>query len=158
MAVPAISNKKHNKMNYNKLLLLLAVIGFTACHSEDYREIRKEVLSVHDSVMSDAETAVHQEMRFDTLLQRLDSLKRTGLVADTAAEKTEMEGLRQQLRLADHEMGEWMQAFQAEIGKKSNKEAADYFRAEKIKVQRMDSLYKKAISGSAAYLRKFDHP
>jgi len=140
----------------NTIMLCLILLGLQACQSEpDYKSVRKEVLDAHDSVMMDGEMAIKNKMRLDTISANLDSLSKAKLVADTLAEKQTISKLQLKLNTADEQMNDWMHKFNAELDGKSNAEAVKYFKAEKIKVNILDSLYKEAIGESNIYLSKF---
>lgn len=123
--------------------------------AESYKTIRQEVLTNHDKVMLDSEMGFKNKMKLDTLFSGLDSLKKLNADLDTLKEKKQINDLRRQLAVADDQMNNWMHRFDAEIGQKSNEEAIAYFKAEKKKVDDLDSLFKKAIRESDDYLMKF---
>ncbi|RZL17584.1 MAG: hypothetical protein EOO89_07335 [Pedobacter sp.] len=140
----------------NIILLCFLILGLQACQNEaDYKSVRKEVLDAHDNVMMDGEIAIKNKMRLDTISANMDSLSDAKLIADTIAEKQTIDKLKLKLNKADDMMNDWMHKFNAELDGKSNAEAVSYFKAEKVKVNTLDSLYKEAIGESAAYLSKF---
>jgi hypothetical protein len=141
----------------NKFIIIcMAVLGLQACqNTQDYKAVRQEVMDAHDKVMMDGEIAITNKMKLDTLAGRLDSLKHIKVISDTLVEKQKINAIQLKLNHADDQMNDWMHKFDAELGSKSNEEAVLYFRAEKEKVNALDSLYKAAISESNTYLSRF---
>ncbi|MNY83295.1 hypothetical protein D3C86_2259730 [compost metagenome] len=52
-------------------------------------------------------------------------------------------------------MNDWMHNFEPDVTGKSNEDAVQYFKDEKAKIAEVDSLYKKEIASSNAYLERF---
>lgn len=120
-------------------LLLLA-----ACSSEpDYKVIRQDVVELHDKLMADGETAIHLKMKLDTVA-----------ITGSQESKTQITELITKLNAADESMMDWMQDFKADVEGMNNAQAVAYFNGEKVKLVKMDSLYKVALSGAEAYLKK----
>jgi hypothetical protein len=140
----------------NLTILILAIFTIAACQpAVDYKTVRKEVMNVHDKVMVYTEQGMTRKMKLDTLITKLDSLYKLKLLTDTLAEKQAMDDLRKKLSHADEEMDAWMHGFQPEIDGKSNEEAISYFKSEKLKIEKLDSLYQKVLTESDTYLDKF---
>ncbi len=137
------------------LFILLTVIVQSCLPGEDYSTIRREVLDAHDKTMMDAELAVKNGMELDMWADKLDSLKKQKIIADTFKERQQINDLRKKLDNVDQQMNEWMHKFDADVDGKSNKEAINYFKYEKKKLQSLDSLYKEALAESNIYLSKF---
>ncbi|MNY35317.1 hypothetical protein D3C86_1697160 [compost metagenome] len=74
---------------------------------------------------------------------------------DTLKEKETIKVLLNDLTTAEDSMNDWMHKFEPDVTGKSNDESVQYFKAEKVKIQRVDSLYKKEIKSSEAYFSKF---
>lgn len=134
-------------------ILMLFISLTTACSDEpDYKVVRADVVALHDKLMADGEKAIHNKMALDTfaikeLPHRVD--------VDTAVERQKINQLISLLDDADESMMDWMQDFIADVEGMSNAKAVEYFRAEKVKLVKMDSLYKAALDGSDAYLKRF---
>jgi len=138
------------------LIILFSGILLQSCHhGEDYKAIRTSMLDKHDKVMMDSESAYKNKKNLDALVMRLDSLKKLYSEIDTVQEKQEINELRNKLNKADDQMNDWMHKLEAEIGNKSNDEAVAYFKAEKMKINVIDSLYAQIIKQSDNYLSKF---
>ncbi len=134
-------------------ILMLFISLATACSdTPDYKVVRADVVALHDKLMIDGEKAIHNKMVLDTfaireLPNRVD--------VDTAAERQQINQLIALLEEADESMMDWMQDFIADVEGMSNAKAVEYFRAEKVKLVKMDSLYKTALDSSEAYLKRF---
>lgn len=136
-------------------LLLFFVIG--GCKNEPgYKQLRQQVMDVHDKVMADGERAVKNKMILDTLSQEKlkdTVLSKTGL--DTLEEQKKIKFLVSSLDKADNDMMDWMHDFQPDIEGKSNEEAVKYFQEELVKINNLDKRYQTAIHESDVYLQKF---
>lgn len=146
---------KHIK--FYQIAILFVMLAFTSCSSEpDYKKVRQEVIDLHDKLMVDGEMAIRNKMALDTLsIQGLSAAKKSNPTLDTTAEKEHIKKLVAQLKTADDNMMDWMQDFKADIEGMNNAQAVTYFQSEKIKLVKMDSLYKIALDGSKHYLQKF---
>lgn len=134
-------------------ILTLFISLTTACsNTPDYKAVRADVVALHDKLMIDGEKAIHNKMALDTFAIR-ELPNRMDL--DTAAERQQINQLINLLDDADESMMDWMQDFIADVEGMSNEKAVAYFIAEKVKLVKMDSLYKAALDGSEAYLKKF---
>lgn len=136
--------------------ILLVTIAVSACkQSVDYKTVREEVMKFHDVVMADQSVVVNNQMRLDTLLKDLKGLKARFPDVDTLKEKENLKALIADLTKAEDSMNDWMHKFEPDVSGKSNAEAVQYFKDEMVKIKAVDSLYKKEIKSSAAYLNKF---
>jgi len=140
---------RNNTLFYLSVLFLFAV----ACtQGPDYKVVRDQVVSIHDSVMMNTEKAYAKKRSLDTLSMKMDSLKKAYPSIDTAKERTSINSLRTRLEDADNKMNDWMHKFDAEAGNKSNEEAVQYFTKEKEKIKSIDSLYINLLKESDSYL------
>ncbi|TDQ11302.1 hypothetical protein [Pedobacter metabolipauper] len=138
------------------VFILAAAIGCTQKQGQkDYKSVRDEVMQFHDSVMADHNKVVSNQMKLDTLLKDLKGLKTTHPEVDTLQEKVAITALISDLGRAEDRMNDWMHKFEPDVTGKSNEVAVQYFENEKAKVAAVDSLYKKEIKSSDAYLNKF---
>ncbi len=121
----------------------MGVILIACTPSEDYKTIRKDVLSKHDEVMADSEIAYRYQKQLDSQLLKIDSLKKADNNLDTLKLKAEITALKSQFSKTEEEMELWMRNLDVELGKKSKDEAVTYFKNEKAKILKLDSLYKR---------------
>lgn len=136
--------------------ILLVTIAVSACKQNvDYKTVREEVMKFHDVVMTDQGIVVSNQMKLDTLLKDLKGLKAKFPDVDTLKEKKEISTLIADLTKAEDSMNDWMHKFEPDVTGKSNEAAVQYFKDEMVKITAVDSLYKKEIKASAAYLSKF---
>lgn len=124
-----------------------------ACNSSgDYKEARKEVLELHDSVMMDTERAIRNRMKLDTLSGRMDSLKQAHPALDTVLTSQKIILLKSKLDSADEQMNSWMRAFEPEVADRANDDAVAYFQNEKRKIAKLDSFYTEVLTESDQFL------
>lgn len=139
----------------NLLVALLCISLGAACTQEaNYKTERDEVMKFHDVVMADNGLLVNNGMKLDTLLRNLPALKAKFPAMDTLQQKEEMQAVLERLNKAEELMNDWMHAFEPDITGKSNEEAIKYFKAERVKIGRIDSLYKTEIKASTMFLKK----
>jgi len=141
-------------MNKISGVLACAILAVACTPKPDYKAERDEVMKFHDVVMQDHGVVVNNQMKLDSLLKNLTGLKKSRPSLDTAAARKEMEQLKSSLGTAEDRMNDWMHQFEPDVTGKSNEEAIKYFKEEKSKITRIDSLYKQEIKTSGAYLDK----
>ena len=112
-------------------------------------------MKFHDILMEDNSTLVNNGMKIDSLMKNLPALKASFKELDTAKEKEVMRNIVGRLNKAEELMNDWMHTFEPDITGKSNEQAVTYFKAERIKIGKIDSLYKQEIKSSTDYLLKF---
>ncbi|MDQ8052211.1 MAG: hypothetical protein REI78_04255 [Pedobacter sp.] len=142
----------------NRIRIAFLAFGLLfGCNSEaDYKVTRQEVMDLHDKLMIDGEIAIRNKMRLDTLgKQGLKKLKSTLIELDTLLEKQQIDRLIAMLNGADDQMMDWMHNFQADVEGKSNAQAVAYFQGEKVKLYKLDSIYRTALAQSDEYLKRF---
>jgi hypothetical protein len=141
----------------NKLAgLILLASAFVSCKSQtDYKEKRQEVIKVHDVVMADQGKVVDKQMQLQNMLKDLPGLVTKNPGIDTIKEKDSIVITRDRLNNAEEAMNTWMHEFEADVTGKSNEEAVAYFEAEKLKIEKVDTLFKKELKNADAYLSKF---
>lgn len=140
----------------NTIGILMIALMATACQQHvDYKNVRDEVMKFHDVVMTDHGVIVNNQMKLDTLLKDMKGLKSNFPEVDTLKEKEAIASLIKDLTKAEDSMNDWMHKFEPDVTGKSNEVAVQYFKEEKVKIAAVDSLYKKEISLSNAYLEKF---
>ncbi|HKG05594.1 MAG TPA: hypothetical protein VKB19_04015 [Pedobacter sp.] len=145
-----------------KLIVIIFIATAMGCSEQpgkvDYKSKRDEVMSLHDVVMADHGIIVENQMKLDTLLKDLKGLKIKYPEVDTAKEKANISSLLADLTKAEDQMNNWMHKFEPDVSDKSKEAAVQYFEAEKLKISQIDSLYKKEIISSNAYLHQFRKP
>jgi hypothetical protein len=139
-------------------VLLLIMVVISCKQGENYKDVRDEVMKFHDVVMEDHGKIVSNQMKLDTLLQSLKLVKQRFPETDTLKEKNAISALLKQLTSSEESMNDWMHKFEPDVTGKSNEEAVTYFKEEKTKIRKIDSLYKADIAVSDAYLNKFKKP
>lgn len=130
--------------------------AFMACKpAVDYKQKREEVIKYHDVVMADAGQVVDKQMRLTAMLKDLAALKTKNPGLDTLVERDSILAVQARLNHADEAMNDWMHHFEPDVTGKSDAEAITYFEGEKVKIQRVDSLFKQEIKFADCYLSKF---
>ncbi|MBB6502946.1 hypothetical protein [Pedobacter cryoconitis] len=138
------------------LAVLVLVTGAVACtQPQSYKAERDQVMKFHDIVMEDHGVLVNNQMRLDSMLKGMTALKTRFPSTDTLKEKEVMKATLDRLNKAEELMNDWMHKFEPDVTGKSNEEAISYFKAERAKIGKIDSLYKVEIKSSSAYLSQF---
>ena len=138
------------------LAAIVLVTGAVACtQTQNYKTERDEVMKFHDTVMEDHGVLVNNQMKLDSMLKRMPALKTRFPSTDTVKEKVVMKATLDRLNSAEELMNDWMHKFEPDVTGKSNEDAIKYFKAERIKIGKIDSLYKAEIQSSDAYLKQF---
>ena len=136
-------------------VLAFAAVAAACTQSPNYKSERDEVMKFHDVVMQDHGTLVNNQMKLDTILHELSALKQKFPAVDTLKEKVTLKETLDRLNKAEDLMNDWMHKFEPDVTGKSNEEAVKYFKAERVKIGKVDSLYKAEIKSSDAYLAQF---
>lgn len=147
------------KQSYRLLIAgAFCSLFFAACQNQpDYKEVRQQVMDLHDKVMADGEKVVKNKMILDTIGKlKLKALKAAQPTLDTLAEKKKIAELVDKLNKADEKMMDWMHDFKADVQGKDNAEAVKYFSGEMTKIKALDEQYKNVITESDAYLKKLN--
>lgn len=142
-------------MKYLVVALLCAGLTSSCTQQANYKTEREEVMKFHDILMEDNSTLVNNGMKIDSLMNNLPALKTTFKELDTVKEKEVMRAIVARLNKAEELMNDWMHTFEPDITGKTNEQAVAYFKAERIKIGKIDSLYKLEIKSSTDYLLKF---
>lgn len=136
-------------------VLACATVAISCTQSANYKDERDEVMKFHDVVMADHGVLVNNQMKLDTMLHDLPALKIKYPALDTAKEKVVMTTTLDRLNKAEDLMNDWMHKFEPDVTGKSNEDAVKYFKAERAKIGKVDSLYKAEIKSSDDYLAQF---
>lgn len=143
-------------MTINKTLSLF-ILSFCiiACQQKENRkELRSEVIKLHDEVMAKNSEVVSLQMKLDTLIRNIDSLKRATPQRDTLVLKKDLQKLMAGLKMAEEGMNEWMHQFEPDTEGKPEDEAFNYFKGQKSKLQQIDSLYDATTKQTKEFLKK----
>lgn len=127
-------------------VILLACLVFTACsdNKKQEKELRDDILKVHDKVMIKDEALMKNKMALDSLLK---------LPAKDTAEKTNMKAVGLKLTAAEEAMEIWMHKFDPDvINTKSHDEIVKYYNEQKKGIMTVDSLMDTAVKESTQYL------
>jgi hypothetical protein len=140
-----------------RFLSIVAVMAIVAACSEpvNYKTERDEVMKFHDVVMEDHGILIANQMKLDSMLKDLPALQQKFPAIDTAKEKVVLQLAIASLADAETLMNDWMHKFEPDVSGKSNEEAVVYFKAERAKIAKIDSLYKGQIKASNQYIAQF---
>lgn len=141
-------------IHIRRSVLAFLTLSILACGQKNgYKELRADVMKLHDEVMAKNDLVVHQQMKLDSLLKGLDSLKQAHPGLDTVKSRQDLQGLKKGLEDAEEEMNQWMQRFEPDAEGKSNDAAVAYFEGEKRKLNHIDSLYNVNTKATESYLK-----
>lgn len=136
-------------------MLMFSAILISCSQKADYKTERDEVMKFHDVVMADHGLLIDNQMKLDSMLKDLSGLQKKFPAIDTAKEKVVIGIALESLKNAENLMNDWMHKFEPDVTGKSNDEAVAYFKAERQKIGKIDSLYKGQIKASNSYLAQF---
>jgi len=141
----------------NIAYILVATVALYSCTQDvDYKAVREEVIFEHDKLMEDESRMMNVKMKLDTLAATgIAKLNVEQPALDTTKTRADVAQLTAKLNAATDQMSKWMESFQTDVQGKSNLEAVAYFENEKIKVHKLDSVYRSALDEAEAYLNKF---
>jgi len=139
-------------INRYSLAVCLPLVLQACGSSTDYKDVRKEVIELHDSVMIDSEKAIRSRMKLDTLSRSMDSLKQMKPSLDTAVVARQISVLKASLDSADEQMNVWMRAFEPDVADRSNEDAVVYFQDQKRQISQLDSAYGRVLKQSEQFL------
>lgn len=123
--------------------MVMVCLWFSCKQEQDYKDIRLEVVAIHDKVMSDADLANSQKSVLDSIYRSFKSSgEDTVKLAETIRKVDE----------ANQQMENWMNRFEPDVSGKSNEEALHYFKSELKKINDLDKQFKTVISLSDRYL------
>jgi len=143
---------------FNLFIALSAILLLQACNNQPaYKAARDQVINLHDELMGDDGLAMTNKARLKAIATpaALQNLKITQPQTDTAMEKAHITAMIKQLDSVSNAMSDWMNQFNPDVQGKSDQQAVDYFKAEKVKVNKLDSSYKVILKTSDVYLAKF---
>ena len=135
--------------------LLFSTVAISCTQQPNYKTERDAVMKFHDVVMADHGILVSNQMKIDSLVKDMGALKTKFPALDTLKEKADLLGTLNRLNKAEDLMNDWMHKFEPDITGKSDSQAIEYFKAERVKIGSIDSVYKAEIKFSTAHLQKF---
>ncbi|WP_240186716.1 hypothetical protein [Pedobacter namyangjuensis] len=147
-------------MSIRKTIAIFIIsIALASCQSkENVETIKAETMKIHDIVMADHSKIVNNQMKLDTLLNNLPTLKLKNPEIDTLAEKTKIKLIIEDLVKAEDSMSDWMHNFNADYKPTEHIDELSYYKHELVRISAIDKQYKSEIKKSDAYLKKFSKP
>ena len=127
---------------------LLATLLSSCSQKQDYKQIRTEVIAVHDKVMKDADLAYAQRMVLDSVYRKMKSYT----FSLSPADSLNIQVLISDVDQAGHEMEEWMDSFEPDVSGKSDSTSIAYFQDELRKVKNLDQHFRRVMVQSDHYL------
>jgi hypothetical protein len=139
------------------LILILFFISITACQNPKKTQegLHKEVMAVHDSLMMDMGKLSDRKSKLSAILTQLDSLKIAQPSLNTTALKNTIFGAKLSLTKADEVMMDWMNDFNPDYTKKTELEVEIYLRDEKVKIEKVKTLFKNSLFTSDSLITKY---
>lgn len=135
--------------------MLIAIVAMACTPKENASAIKEETMKLHDQVMADHSKIIANQMKIDTLLLSLSTLKAEIPTLDTLVEKEALRKLKTNLVVAEESMNDWMHKFNADYNNEVDWEVIHYYKQQRDKIAKIDSLYRKEIKRSNTYLTKF---
>jgi len=147
-------------MSIRKTIAIFIIsIALASCQSkENVETIKAETMKIHDIVMADHNKIVNNQMKLDTLLNNLPTLKLKNPEIDTLAEKTNIKLIIADLVKAEDSMNDWMHKFDADYKPTEHIDALSYYKHELARISAIDKMYKAELKKSDDYLQKIGKP
>jgi len=128
--------------------LILSMVFYAGCKTEpDAQAVRKEVLNIHDKVMTDGEKVIKNKMKLDALL--------ISEKAKSSPDTTKISQLIGKLNKADENMMDWMHFFKDDFKGKNEQENLNYYKSQMIKIREVEDEYIKVTRTSDSLLRAY---
>jgi hypothetical protein len=146
------------KSTINLFAALGLVLILQACNQQPaYKAVRGKVIALHDRLMGEDGLAMNSKAKLKALETpaALQTVKTSRPQTDTAMEKVQVKTMITRIDSVSNAMSDWMSQFNPDIKGKSDQQAVDYFTAEKVKVNKLDSAYKVILKSSGDYLARF---
>lgn len=126
--------------------LLLALLLLTACtdkREETVQQLSGEVIAIHDEVMPKSEELMNLKNQIQARIGQDSTARPMG------------DSLAAALDRADNAMSDWMAAYDPDAAKsKTPEQAADYFKAEKTKIEAVKKQTDESIARAKEFLGK----
>lgn len=139
-------------------IVLLIALSLVSCNQEadKVKKAEEEVLAIHDEVMPKMEDIINLKKELTDKMIQLDSLQQEGISSNTLAQqRVRAFELSHQLSKADSLMMEWMYRFRGDSAKVlAPKDALDYFKKEKDKIDRVKEETNKSIQEAIDFLKQ----
>ncbi|MBK0381159.1 hypothetical protein [Mucilaginibacter segetis] len=134
------------KKTYTITTLALISITLFSCADKQKQEkdLLKDVINIHDRVMSKDELIMINKMQLDTLMQQ---------TKDSTINK-QAKQLSATLDSADSHMENWMHNFDAENKGKSHEQIMDYLNDQKREITAIDSELNASVAASSKFIKQ----
>lgn len=135
------------------LLILAGAILYGCSGNHSVKDTKEQVIALHDTIMGKNDQLVHLEMRIDSMLRDMDSVKKVYTNADTVLLKNELNAIQSRLKGSEERMNDWMYKFEPDVTGKSDEEALKYFEGEKNTLSNLQQEFIKNISEADNYIK-----
>ena len=135
-------------MNRLFYMIILVTCAVACTPKENVDAVKDETMKLHDQVMAEHSKLIANQMKIDTVLQKLPPL-------DTLGERHALQKLRADLVAAEESMNNWMHNFDSEYTNEVDWEVIHYYKQQRDKIAKIEELYRKEINRSDTYLLKF---
>ncbi len=132
-------------------------LSFTSCKDQkaEQKQLQEEVMKTHDELMGQMDLLMKNKLALSKLELHLDSLISIKPTLDTAAFKSQIIEIKNQLISSDDAMMKWMNNFNPDYTGKSHEEIVSYLDNQKLKIDSVKILFKQSISKSDSILIKY---
>lgn len=147
-------------MSIKKIIafFILAIATASCQPKENAETVKGETMKIHDVVMADHSKIVNNQMKLDTLLNNLPTLKLKDPTIDTTTEKSKIKAILADLVKAEESMNDWMHKFDAAYKPTEHIDALSYYKHELARISAIDKMYKEELKKSDDYLQKLNKP
>lgn len=134
--------------------IIFIVLFLAGCDSSKKDQQKKEkalqvrLLKVHDRIMPEMETLVHNSQQLKAFISSLKVLKAKSPALDTLALSLKLKNSLAGLNAADHSMMDWMENLNLDVQNKTHDQIMAYLDAEYKSVTKVDLNVKSSIAES----------
>jgi len=126
------------------LPLFCFLIVLSACTSNDNsnKQLRDEVIAIHDEIMPMMGPFVRHSMTIDSIVNNFSEIQMQHPEIDTLQQKEKLIALKNEIEGANDSMNSWMRELNLDFENMSDEEVSAYLQEEKLKITNISKQFK----------------